>query len=904
MNLLKQVFKLNKLDYVKILKKSLILVVAVTIVYYFLSESNYQNKISEYQDITRITDQTNANYISFSVNHYLADLKDDLFILKNSDEMTAYVNHQNTTNLEEVESLFLRFSHNKSDLSQIRFINTSGMEVIRVNHLDDPVLVSSMDLQDKSERYYFLETMQLEDNQVYISKLDLNIENDHIELPYQPVIRMSTPLYQQDQLIGILIVNLNAHHLLNAIFASDHTEYSETLSLFNNEGYYIYNDNEDILYGHVIDDRQQYQLTQAYPMINLLDNTESQSITVDQHFITYIEIDPFKDLNAISSNGQWLIVHETNLINVIPSNHLLLTLDIYDFMSLIGIWLLIFLAVAINYIYRREGFKLNVVRRIADETSDAVVISNENQIIEYANKSFFDFTGYEQDAIINQHTRLLKSQIHGKLFYQKLWEHVDQNGYWQGILWQKKKNQLIFPKHMIIYEMRDHKSRHLTNYVSLSKDLAANGAFIQPNISLNDLDSFKQYLNQDLIESFLNQPDFEEDKLFGSIAISLNQNDEYRQFAEQSNQSIQQSFVEFMQSCLETHFGFIVRISPQTYIVAFKNFNHEKEVESFIETCFSQPLIQISNKYASFLLSFHAGIAITSKFHHDYMQMIDHAHTTLQYNLTYQKQNIAYYSEKMENTIAREKEITYHLKRAIDKNEFYLVYQPQINSDTNEIIGYEILLRWKNEVLGLISPYEFIRIAEERGMIIDIGYWVIEETFKHYHEMNLQGKILSINISPIQFLDQKLASEVSYLAAKYDVNLTNIEFEVTESVLVTDFNLAQNRLKTFKKLGISIAIDDFGTGYSSLQYISKFDVNKLKLDRSFVKDYQPGDELFIAKHVINLSKDLNIKVICEGTETIEQINYLKSIGVHIFQGYYYAKPMIFSEIKTYEQSFK
>lgn len=901
MSIFKRIFHLDQYDIIMIIKRALVYILAMSILYTIFSHFIYQDRLSEYKKITYITDEANANFISFSINHYLLDLKDDLLVLKNSNEMAAYISQQDDYNTEEVEKMFLRFSENKTDLSQIRIIDNQGNEKIRVNHINEPELVREENLQDKSNRYYFEQTILLDDGEVYISHLDLNIENNEIDIPYQPVIRISTPLYNMNSLIGILVVNLDAKYLLSSVFASQQTNFSDNISLFNDQGFYIYNSDESILYGHIILTRQNFQLSSNFPEIITELNSNQDHTSYDDKYYTLIKIDPFSSIHAESQNGEWLIVHESDLNEVVPSQHIIFTLDIYDISILGLVWLVIIFASYLAYIHKKDGFKLNVVRRIADETSDSVVISNEKKLIEYANKSFSDFSGYQKGEILNHHTRILKSHIHTQSLYDDLWKKVTEQGYWSGILWQKKKNGLIFPKHMMIYEMRDEKSKRHANYVSLSKDLASSNTFITPNTSLSDNHAFATYLKDDLLKYQINLPAFNETMSFGVIALTLIHNEEHNK---NDDLNIENVFIAFVKESFKEQLSFIVKISQMTYIIGFHNYKNESNAKEHIENVLSQRLLHVIHEKHAYVLTFKAGVYITSKFHDDYISMISHAYTTLRYINVYDQTQIAYYSEDMAKTIARGMQIAHYLQNGISNNEFYIVYQPQIDTIKNKIIGYEVLLRWHNDVLGHVSPYEFIRIAEDKGLIVDIGYWVIEEAFKHCHQMNLQGKKLSINISPIQFLDQKLASEVSSLAAKYQIQLADIEFEVTESVLVTDFNLAQNRLKTFKSLGISIAIDDFGTGYSSLQYISKFDVNKLKLDRSFIKDYQPGDKLLIAKHVINLSNDLNIKVICEGTETIEQINYLKSIGAHIFQGYYYAKPMILSEIKTFEQSFK
>jgi EAL domain-containing protein (putative c-di-GMP-specific phosphodiesterase class I) len=188
----------------------------------------------------------------------------------------------------------------------------------------------------------------------------------------------------------------------------------------------------------------------------------------------------------------------------------------------------------------------------------------------------------------------------------------------------------------------------------------------------------------------------------------------------------------------------------------------------------------------------------------------------------------------------------------------------------------------------------FITLAEKTGQIIEIGYWLIERIFKDYS--SIREKIsedfrISINISPLQFKDEKLIYKFKEYGEKYNVDFRNFEIEVTESIFMTDINDVNDKLNEFKKLGMTVAIDDFGTGFSSLSYLKKLSVDKLKIDRSFIKDYPQNDNGEIAEVITNMAKKLKLKVITEGAETEEQINYLQSIGCNLIQGFYYSKPL-------------
>ena len=240
------------------------------------------------------------------------------------------------------------------------------------------------------------------------------------------------------------------------------------------------------------------------------------------------------------------------------------------------------------------------------------------------------------------------------------------------------------------------------------------------------------------------------------------------------------------------------------------------------------------------------------------------------------------------------------LRTALDKNEMFVVFQPKIMLNNNKTDGFEALLRWKSKELGFVSPAEFIPIAEINRMIIPIGNFVLEEVFsrvKYLLEQGYDNFQIAINLSEVQLRDRTLISIFKELIKKYDILPKYIEIEITESMLMKSFEKNINTLLEFKALGVSIALDDFGTGYSSLNYLTRLPIDVLKIDRSFVVDMIDNlKSRYIVENIIELSHKLGIKVVAEGVEELEQVDYLKSIYCDIVQGYYYSKPEVFEDV--------
>ncbi|MGL5353375.1 MAG: putative bifunctional diguanylate cyclase/phosphodiesterase, partial [Clostridium sp.] len=242
------------------------------------------------------------------------------------------------------------------------------------------------------------------------------------------------------------------------------------------------------------------------------------------------------------------------------------------------------------------------------------------------------------------------------------------------------------------------------------------------------------------------------------------------------------------------------------------------------------------------------------------------------------------------------------LRTALDKGEMFVVFQPKVKLDNNKTDGFEALLRWKSEELGFVSPVEFIPIAETTRLIIPIGNFVLEEVFlriKYLLEEGYDNFKIALNLSEVQLRDRSLVKTFNDLIKKYDVSPKYIEIEITESMLMKSFDKNIESLLEIKELGASIALDDFGTGYSSLNHLTRLPIDVLKIDRSFLVDIMENyKSRCIVENIIQLSHKLGIKVVAEGVEEIEQVNYLKSVSCDIVQGYYYSKPESFEIVMS------
>lgn len=294
------------------------------------------------------------------------------------------------------------------------------------------------------------------------------------------------------------------------------------------------------------------------------------------------------------------------------------------------------------------------------------------------------------------------------------------------------------------------------------------------------------------------------------------------------------------------------------------------------------------------------------------METLRHADTALYRVKTLGRNSFQFFDPEMQSSAQERLEVEKGLHQALKNSEFELWFQPQVSSD-DKILGAEALLRWRHPDKGIIMPGSFIQIAEESGQIVEIGNWILLLALKQLAAWREQGlpesfKRLAINISPLQFMQVDFVDRVLEMLDQTRIPGLLIELEITENMLLNNFEIASNKMKLLKKRGISFAIDDFGTGYSSLRYLHYLPLDVLKIDRSFVTGLRPSSELAAIVAVIIATADrLNLTVIAEGVETLNEKSALMELGCNGFQGYLFSRPLtaqqFYDKLQQAEQTF-
>lgn len=897
--------KLVKRDYLHIIRRTLFFIIPFSILYILFF--NYLLNINKTNSINLILKDTEqiSTKVSLLVDYFQKEIKEELLVIKESNEFNDYLMNPNEEYTEHLNQLFYRLAKTKQNFAQIRFLDKDGFEKARVNNNYGKVeIVANDKLQYKGDRYYFQQTKNLLDGEYYFSPLDLNVENGEIEKPYNPLFRVLTPIYKNNEFFGTLVINYYASEILDIIKENatiDQTPFINSY-LVNNEGYYLFNEDENITFSFMFDDYD-------YNIKDIIPNFEKEKDLNKPH----IDNETVYFISHISSqeNNEALTFYLIQIFNIndlpIMDNLIFFNLTLLQLFILILINCLSFFVNKFIFTINKDKEQLALTSLIANNTNDGIVITDKKTNIIFVNKAYEKITGYTKNEILGKKTSFFKSGLHQNNFYKKMWDSINTNNYWIGELWDKKKNGLLFPKLLKIYAFENKYTSSIQKYVGIFSDLTKEKETEKNLRKIKNYNFETNLPNQNLLFKLIDTQIKKNDKkVFGIFCFSII-NLETVTLNKDKNElsNVITKFIKDIQQLINEK-DLLAQLSKNTFVLGIISINDKEKIKSFVINFFKTINKKSFYKdYVDIFFNIKGGVSIYPEDGENAIELLNSSKMALE-SAKDQNKNLVFSSQHVREYIKKQYLMSLYLKDAISNNELFVTYQPQVDSINNKVVGAEALIRWNNPTLGLVSPYIFIPIAEKNGFILDIGYWIIEKVFKDFKKIKdilPENFKFAINISPFQFNDENIIDKILELSKKYDINLSNFELEITENVLVSDIKNVNTKLVEFKNLGLDIAIDDFGTGFSSLSYLQKLLIDKIKIDRSFIKDYPQNDSGSIAKIIVKIATELNLDLITEGVETLDQLNYMKALGCGNIQGYYFSKPLELNEFIEYINKF-
>ena len=472
--------------------------------------------------------------------------------------------------------------------------------------------------------------------------------------------------------------------------------------------------------------------------------------------------------------------------------------------------------------------------------------------------------------------------------------HTD---HWNGEAWNRRRNGAIFPQWLSISTVRDDDQRIL-HYVAMLSDLTDRKAAEERAEFLARHDLLTRLPNRFLLRDRAEQAFAHAVRAETRVALLLLDLDHFKHINDSlghpAGDALLQTFADRLRSTTRDT-DTVSRQGGDEFLVLLTDIRDSDDIAPIVEKIMHTLARPCALAGQEMSLSCSVGLAVYPEDGTDFDTLIRNADAAM-YNAKEAGRNtFRFYSQQMNEDAVHRLDIQNRLRRALERNEFVLHYQPLIDLGNNAVVGAEALIRWNCPELGMQPPGVFIPVAEDSGLIVEIGEWVLREACRQaraWQDAGHRDLVLAVNLSPLQFARGNLVETVRLALADSGANPALIELEITENVLVKDTEQVLATVRQLHAMGLRLAIDDFGTGYSSLAYLRRFAVEKLKIDQSFVRDLPTDpDAGAIVRAVIQMAKSLKIAVLAEGVETADIAHDLRLLGCDYAQGYYFGRPM-------------
>ncbi|QRM20867.1 EAL domain-containing protein [Dechloromonas sp. TW-R-39-2] len=554
-----------------------------------------------------------------------------------------------------------------------------------------------------------------------------------------------------------------------------------------------------------------------------------------------------------------------------------------------------------------------VLLRAFEQSHEAILISDRNNRVIAVNPAFTALTGYTLDEISGQDPKFLASGRVSSDFYTDMWQTLSEQDFWEGEIWDKRKDGSIYPKWLAISIIRDDRGA-VRNYVASFTDITASKEAADRLAHLAYHDPLTELPNRLAFELHLSQALRVAQREDRQLALMLIDLDNFKNINDtlghHFGDALLQRVAARLRECVRSS-DLVARLGGDEFVVVLPEISSPRtatRVAEKINRQLAEPTqIEEHLLYATPSI----GISLYPGDGDDAGTLLRNADAAMYHAKNSGRNNHQFYAAQMNEAASERLQFESALRQAISNlspaaSDFVLHFQPQIHAASGRVIGLEALLRWTHPTLGPVSPNRFIGIAEETGLIQPIGDWVIWEACRHLSAMKARGinnVRMAINVSAHQLRSDSLISLIHGAMACYDLTPSELELEVTETTAMQNPEATRGILDRLAAMGIKLAIDDFGTGYSSLAYLKHLPIHRLKLDRSFVKDLEEdANDAAICAATIALGHNLGLELVAEGVETDLQREFLSRLGCDVLQGFFYSRALPFEEALAYIQA--
>lgn len=544
---------------------------------------------------------------------------------------------------------------------------------------------------------------------------------------------------------------------------------------------------------------------------------------------------------------------------------------------------------------------LRLADRVFQSTAEGIVVTDADANIVAVNPAFELITGYRQAEVLGKNPNLLQSGRQDQAYYRDMWATLLARGQWHGEIWNRRKSGEVYPEWLNISAVRDIQGR-TSHYVAASSDITSIKLAQQQIEFLTHHDALTGLPNRTLLKDRLAQGMQRANRENTPLALLYLGLDHFKNINETLGHAVGDTVLQEVARRLTeaTRAGdTLARLGGDEFVLLLEDdvIAQQATVARKLLDLFTAPIFVDGNELA---VTASIGISIYPDDGADASTLLQHADQAMHNAKAAGRNTYRFFDPALSVGVLERLSMEAALRRAMVRNELLLHYQPQVDLYSGEIVVLEALLRWRHPEKGLLLPAEFIPLAEETDLIVQIGAWVLQEACRQLQAWHATGHArlcVSVNVSALQFTHGAMEETLAQVLRDTGLNGHFVELELTESLIMFDYDKTKAFLKRLKALGVGLAVDNFGLGHSSLSYLKHFPIDKLKIDKSFIGGIVTDrDDAAIVQAMIAMGHSLQLKMIAEGVESEAQAGYLRTLHCDLMQGFYFSHPLPAGEI--------
>ncbi|HET6719532.1 MAG TPA: EAL domain-containing protein, partial [Rhodocyclaceae bacterium] len=546
---------------------------------------------------------------------------------------------------------------------------------------------------------------------------------------------------------------------------------------------------------------------------------------------------------------------------------------------------------------KRLEERIQLAATVFDSTADGVVIADRQGKIITVNRAFTEITGYREDEVCGRNPRLLQSGLQDQSFYRAMWSAIRQNDRWSGDLWNRRKDGSSFPESLTISAVRDD-SGDITHYVGVFSDITRLKSAQEALDFQAHHDPLTGLPNRLLLEDRLDSAVQRAKRERSSLALLFIDLDRFKNINDTLGHHVGDVVLceaarRFTGAVREA--DTVARLGGDEFIIVLENI-HEPAAASRVAEKILVALHQaIVIAGQEFFIGASIGIGVYPQDGDNPADLLKHADAAMYRAKEHGRNTFEFFSSEIAAHSLERFKLEADIRYAVEREQLMVYFQPQFSLHDGRLVGAEALVRWLHPERGMVSPGQFIPIAEESGVIVAMGEWILRRACRDWaawHARGLRPGVLAVNVSGIEFRRGRVQESVAATLAETRLPAELLELEITESSIMNQADNSIRALQALREMGLLLAIDDFGTGYSSLAYLKRLPLSKLKVDQSFVRGLPDGaEDAAITRAIIALARSLGLTTMAEGVETEAQRDFLSAAGCDEMQGYLLGRPM-------------